>query len=473
MLFNSEVFIVFCAIFFPIYFLCRSGYQQNSVTFVASLVFYGWWSWKFVFLILASITFNYLIGLRIRDAVSQALRKSLLFLAIFANLLILGVFKYANFFISSVIAAFATIGVDLPESHLNIILPVGISFFTFQAMSYIIDIYQKRIPAEPDYVKFGTYIALFPQLVAGPIVRSSFLLPQLEPRRRFRWANFWLGLEMFIIGAVLKIIVANRLAPVVDQFYGQYDQQNPLALLIATLFFAFQIYGDFAGYSLMAIGVGRVMGLSFPANFRRPYMAVGFSDFWRRWHISLSSWLRDYLYIPLGGNRGGTWGRSRNLMITMLLGGLWHGASWAFVFWGFLHGLYQVVQASVGEPFKNAMTALRYPGKLISRLFVFVTVCIAWIYFRVTDFGEATAILVAMGDVAAYSWAEVPNKVDVTIGLGIIAALVVVELVCEDTPWLKIYRETRWLRLGGGLILIQLLVLLGIFSGDAFIYFQF
>lgn len=473
MFFNSEIFIAFCALFFPVYFQSKSPLVQNAVTFLASLVFYGWWNWKLVFLICASIFANYLAGILLGHSRDQFSRKILLLAAISFNLALLTTFKYVSFLMDSITQGLSALGMSMPEVKLEIILPVGISFFTFQAMSYIIDIYRGRIDCESSLIRFSAYISLFPQLVAGPIVRSDVLLPQLRLLRKFSWSNFWLGLEMFIIGAALKIVVANRLAPVVDQVYGQHTQQDPLSLLIATLFFAFQIYGDFAGYSLMAIGIGRVMGLRFPFNFRRPYMASGFSDFWRRWHISLSTWLRDYLYVPLGGNRTGKILRARNVMTTMLLGGLWHGASWTFVFWGFLHGSYQVLQATkwgktiLGAPAPNCLKLLG------QRVLVFLMVCIAWVYFRVPNFSEATDILVKILDFGSYSIAAIGNKVDVGFGVCVILVLVGIEVVCEDTHWLKIYRRNRLVRLAWMLALVQILILFGSFSDAAFIYFQF
>jgi D-alanyl-lipoteichoic acid acyltransferase DltB (MBOAT superfamily) len=446
---------------------------QNLLVLVASLIFYGWWNWKFVFLILLSVIVNYAIGIAVDRAETADWRKRAIVFGVAFNLILLATFKYTAFLLDSLIVLLASVGVDVPEIKLHILLPVGISFFTFQAMSYIIDVHKGRVACERSLIKFGAYISLFPQLVAGPIVRSDVLLPQMGLLRKFSWPNLWLGLEMFVIGAALKILVANRLGPVVDQVFLQYSQQDPLSILLGTIFFAFQIYGDFAGYSLMAIGLGRIMGLRFPANFKRPYLAKDFSDFWQRWHISLSTWLRDYLYIPLGGNRQGEFKQKRNLMITMILGGLWHGASWSFVFWGVLHGAYQVVQIYVRRLNVFHFKKFKYIELLIKRLIVFTLVCVAWVFFRVTDFSAAVDILHAMLDFSNYSIAAVGNKFNIAFGLIIIAVLMAIELVNEDTGWLKIYRHVRAIRILWILTLVQILILFGSFSDNAFIYFQF
>jgi alginate O-acetyltransferase complex protein AlgI len=331
MIFTSEIFILFAIIFFPAYFMMPTARAQNILALVASWVFYGWWDWRFLGLIGASTLVNFALASTPKRA------KRWLWLAITCNLGLLGVFKYFGFFTAEFARLLAGLGVTTDLPILTLLLPVGISFFTFQALSYVIDVARGTLPPERDLIRFATYIALWPQLVAGPIVRAQQLLPQLARHQPFRWPNVWLGAEMIVIGAVLKLVVADRLAPLVDRVFAQPDLFSQSALLTGVVFFAFQIYADFAGYSLMAIGFGRLMGLRFPVNFRRPYLARNFSEFWRRWHISLSGWLRDYLYIPLGGNRVRP---GRNLMATMVLGGLWPGfaCSWRCVLLGSFFG---------------------------------------------------------------------------------------------------------------------------------------
>ncbi len=286
-------------------------------------------------------------------------------------------------------------------------------------MSYTIDVYRKRIPPERDFLTFATFISLFPQLVAGPIVRARWLLPQIARTQHFRWANFFLGLELAITGYFLKMVIADNLAPYVTAMFDLPYGYGALALLVAVVFFAFQIYGDFAGYSLIAIGLARMMGYKFPANFRRPYLSASFSEFWTRWHISLSSWLRDYLYISLGGNRRGTRRTYRNLMTTMLLGGLWHGANWTFVVWGGLHGLYLVLQRLLAALFPTARMP-RVP-EIVRRtpqiFLVFALVSVGWVFFRASDFGTALTILDRIATAGDWRFDALPFKFTVVKGL--------------------------------------------------------
>ena len=332
MTFNTEVFFLFAIVFFAVYFTIPARFQ-NLACLLGSCVFYGWWDWRFLFLLLASIAGNYIAGLALARPGTPARQRSVIALSIFFNLSLLGFFKYFNFFVESAQDLLALIGLPASGSTLEIILPVGISFYTFQAMSYVLDIKRGKVQPERDFITFAVFISLFPQLVAGPILRAATLLPQLRQTRRFRWSNLLLGLEMILAGLALKMVLADNLALPVSLAFSNSDSVGGLFLVNAALLFTFQIYGDFAGYSLIAIG----LGLRFPVNFRRPLLACSFQDFWRRWHISLSSWLRDYLYIPLGGSRRGPFITARNIAITILLGGLWHGAAWTYLFWGVLH----------------------------------------------------------------------------------------------------------------------------------------
>jgi len=343
MVFNSLPFLVFIGIFFPLYFSLRGRFRL-WLCLIASYIFYAWWDWRFLSLILTSTLIDYLIGLRLNRETDTTKRQWLLRLSMVMNLGFLGFFKYFNFFVESFQDILLSLGLE-PDLHtLHIILPVGISFYTFQSMSYTIDVYRKEIPVERDFLRFATFIAFFPQLVAGPIVRAKELLPQFAADIKFEWNRFSFGLSQVLWGFFKKVAVADSLAPFVDQCFAAPESFSALHLSLGVFFYAFQIYCDFSGYSDIAIGLARIMGFDFPDNFRTPYFSRNFSEFWTRWHITLSSWLRDYLYIPLGGNRQGTFNTYRNLMLTMLLGGLWHGASWVFVFWGFLHGLYLVGQ---------------------------------------------------------------------------------------------------------------------------------
>ncbi|PHR94179.1 MAG: membrane-bound O-acyltransferase family protein [Robiginitomaculum sp.] len=464
MLFNSEVFLLFAFIFFPLYFFAPGLKFQHSITLVASYVFYGWWDWRFLFLIGFCTIFNFYITQRL----ASKRGKSWLVFSIVVNLGILGIFKYYNFFIDQLITMIESFGVNAHHSTLSIILPVGISFFTFQTMSYVIDVWRGKLQLQGSLLNFAVYVSLFPQLVAGPIVRASDLLPQLEVLHRFKWTNFWIGMEKVILGLVLKIVIADRLAPFVERTFDYPSTFDGLGLMIGVFFFAVQIYGDFAGYSLIAIGLGKIMGLDFPVNFRRPYMAVNFSDFWRRWHISLSSWLRDYLYISLGGNRGGKFKTNRNLMLTMVLGGLWHGAGWPFMVWGVLHGGYLVLQR-LFWPFQ----AKGFFSIWLSRILVFSLVCFAWVFFRADSFQSAISIIKGIVFADSYSFGELRNKFQLIIAFGLALSLLILEVFYEDSYKFRRFTRCRNVRAGFAAFLLFTLPFLGTFTGGSFVYFQF
>lgn len=474
MLFNSEAFLVFALVFFPIFFSVPHRAQLWTIL-AGSYVFYGWWDWRFLGLIVVCTLINFTAGAAVARARADS-RRTWLWLGIAGNLSILGFFKYFDFFVDSLRGLLGKLGVDGNFSTLDIILPVGISFYTFQAMSYTIDIYRGRLAPEPSLLRFAAYLALFPQLVAGPIVRAARLLPQMRSRRRFRWPNFFLGIEMIIIGFVLKVVVADGLASTADRVFADPHTINSLYTLIGVIFFTFQIYGDFAGYSLIAIGVGRLMGFDFARNFNMPYMARSFSEFWNRWHISLSSWLRDYVYIGLGGNRHGKWRTYRNLAVTMLLGGLWHGAAWTFVVWGGLHGAYLVLQRWVA-PWWGWFTERRWVhwamADLVAMGTVFTLTTVAWVFFRAASFDDAFAILERIVLGGDWSPAGVLRKLQVLIGALMIATLVSIELVMQNAAVRHWWDRSRAVRSGCIVLLFLTIPLLGTFEGVAFIYFQF
>lgn len=462
MIFTSDAFILFALVFYPVYFLMPGARSQNALALAASYVFYGWWDARFLALIAGSTLANFLMAPLARQ------HHGWLWAAVAFNLGLLGFFKYFGFFTDQMVALMQGLGLPAHTSSLNIVLPVGISFYTFQALSYVIDVARGRLAPEPSLLRFAAYIALFPQLVAGPIVRAARLLPQLRRRHRFHWPNFWIGAEQILIGAALKLILADRLAPLADRVFDTPELFDSFGLSLGVVFFAFQIYGDFAGYSLMAIGLARIMGLRFGLNFRRPYLATGFSAFWRRWHISLSSWLRDYLYIPLGGNREGGWRTRANLMATMILGGLWHGAGWPFLVWGALHGGYLGVARTLNRPL-----APGFLQRWIARAGVFGAVCLAWVFFRAEDLSAAGEILSGLARFDHFSPAAFPNKAQAAIGVAVIAALMLTETLREDWEPARRVLARRPIRLARGLTLIAALPVLGQFHGGAFVYFQF
>lgn len=391
MLFNSIDFLIFFPIVFVLYWLLNNNLKkQNILLLLASYIFYGWWDWRFLSLIVISSIIDYTAGLKIYNTQNDKKRKLWLLISLIANLGFLSIFKYYNFFAESFVQAVSIFGWQPNDLTLNIILPVGISFYTFQTLSYTIDIYRREFKPTQSILSFFTYIAFFPQLVAGPIERASNLLPQIEKKRFFKKEWFNEGLLQIFVGLFRKIVIADTLGIYVDTIYSDLDIYDSTSIVLATLFYAFQIYFDFAGYSDIAIGTAKLMGFQFNQNFNLPYFSKSLTEFWRKWHMSLSYWLRDYLYISLGGNRKGIKITYRNLMITMLLGGLWHGSSWNFIIWGGIHGFVLAV-----EKFLKSKGVLEKIGPLsnLGYPMTFSIVIFAWIFFRTQNLGEAfTAI---------------------------------------------------------------------------------
>lgn len=396
MLFNSLDFFLCLPIVLGLYFaLPHAG--KRYLLIAASLGFYMYWSVPYVGLLLLSALVDYSVARRMDGEESVPLRRVLLFASLAVNLGLLGFFKYYNFFLDSLEEVGARPGF-LP--YAQVLLPLGISFYTFQTMSYTIDVYRGQLRAERSFPKLLLYVSFFPQLVAGPIVRAKDLLPQFDVRQRFDWENLAVGGRRVLDGMIKKVVIADNLAPIVAQAYAAPGEHSGPALLLATYLFALQIFCDFSGYSDIAIGLARMMGFRFMENFNAPYLARSIQDFWRRWHISLSTWLRDYLYISLGGNRGGAWRTYRNLLLTMLLGGLWHGASWNFVIWGALHGTWLLAERAWTARFPRGEQADGFVRATVSTLAVFHGVCVTWVFFRAETFADATAVLSRIGVVA-------------------------------------------------------------------------
>ena len=343
MLFNSTAFLTLLAFVVGVYyFFGRRG--QNGLLLLASYVFYGWWDWRFCSLLLFSSVLDYVAADKIKKVRAKKRKKEWLYFSLAGNLGVLGLFKYFDFFSQSLQDLLGIYGVQADWPTLHIILPIGISFYTFQSMAYTIDVYRGKLRPIKNFLNFALYVSFFPQLVAGPIERADHLLPQLNRKREADFNRICEGLLLMLIGFVRKIAIADYLAPIVDQTFSNFQTQSSGVLVAGLLMFSLQIYADFAGYSDIARGSAKILGIDLRVNFDQPYFSKSFSEFWRRWHISLSSWLRDYLYIPLGGNQGSVKSTGRNLMLTMLLGGLWHGASWTFVVWGGLHGVYLALE---------------------------------------------------------------------------------------------------------------------------------
>ena len=388
MLFPSARFLAFFAVAFAVYWLLSRHRWRLVWLTAASAFFYACWKWEFLFLIAASTSVDYLVALKIpRLPRSSVTRKWLVVLSVSVNLGILAYFKYAAFLLDTATDVTHWLGWTVPIPEVKAFLPLGISFYTFEAISYVVDVYRGRTKPVRNPLDYAVYILFFPHLVAGPIVRPYEFLPQLERPKRFDWPRFQAGVQLFLIGLLKKIVIADQVALVIDPVFKTPGDFNSAALWLAVLGYAVQIYCDFSGYTDMALGLAHTLGFKLPNNFNAPYLASSPADFWRRWHISLSRWLRDYLYIPLGGNRKGPVRTMVNLFITMLLGGLWHGASWTFVVWGAYHGTLLAIQRMI--PKSWAHPALRPATTLMT----FLLVCVGWVLFRAQTFADAMTIL--------------------------------------------------------------------------------
>ena len=385
MLFHTWPFVVFFLVVYPIYILLRrTGYWLHWLL-AASYVFYAWWNPLYLFLILYSTLLDYTAVVLMERS---RWRKPWLVLSIVNNLTLLGFFKYAGFITESINAALSKLGAPYAVPEPDILLPVGISFFVFQSMSYTIDYYRGQIDRERSFIRYAAFVSLFPQLVAGPIERARALLRQLRTVPPIGSSDVADGLSLFVVGLFKKVAIADYLALYVEPIYASPDAYGAPALMLATFAFAWQIYCDFSGYTDMARGVARMMGIRLMLNFNNPYLATGLSDFWSRWHISLSTWFRDYVYVSLGGNRARTWIIYRNLFLTFVISGLWHGAAWTFVIWGTLHGMAVMLTRRA----ERSGWYQRLP-RLLKQIVVFLFVCFAWIFFRAKDVGDAWLIV--------------------------------------------------------------------------------
>jgi len=392
MTFNSITFAVFFIMVLAVYWNA-TGRGKNLTLVFASYVFYGWWDWRFLSLLLISTAIDFTIGKRLDNAEHDGHRKFLVWSSVAVNLGILATFKYFGFFSDSAERILETLGFDASFATLNVLLPVGISFYTFQTMSYTLDVYRRRIEPTNDIVAFATYVAYFPQLVAGPIERAQNLLPAIVDVNR-SFPDAYQRREAFrliLVGLAKKVVLADGVASIANRAFDESSSASWIVLAIGVIAFAIQIYGDFSGYTDIARGVSKLLGIDLVLNFSEPYLSRNITEFWRRWHISLSNWLRDYLYISLGGNRKGVLNTYRNLLITMLLGGLWHGASWNFVIWGGLHGLYLVIhKLTRGGAVPTHEPRLRDLPSIACTL---AAVLLAWVFFRADTFQQAVDVI--------------------------------------------------------------------------------
>jgi alginate O-acetyltransferase complex protein AlgI len=477
MLFNSISFFIFLPVVFILYwgFFNRSLKLQNIFLLIASYLFYGWWDYRFLTLIIASTLVDFFIGRCLQKTGNEINRKMLLSLSLIFNLGLLGFFKYYNFFIESWIDSWTSIGVEMQLSSLNVILPVGISFYTFQTLSYTIDVYRKKIEPTFSIINFSVFVAFFPQLVAGPIERAKHLLPQFSEKRIFNEERGISGIHLILWGLFKKIVIADSCAIYVNEIFDNYESMNSASLLLGAIYFAFQIYGDFSGYSDIAIGTGRLFGFDLMRNFNFPYFSRNIAEFWRRWHISLSTWFRDYLYIPLGGSRGSKWQQVRNVLIIFLVSGFWHGANWTFVLWGGLHALFflPLLLGKQNRRHLNQVAEDKFiPSfrELYQILFTFALTCIAWIFFRAESLVDAVnyirKIFTNLRFELQYLSIERYN-VEMLLILGLFVLFEWFHRQLEH-PFTG---SAKWLKITA---VILLLLTLGVYSNhQEFIYFQF
>ena len=403
MLFNSIDFAVFLPIVFALYWFVtnKSLKMQNLLIIGASYLFYGWWDWRFLSLIIFSTLVDYAVGVGLSKQENQTKRKLLLWTSITVNLGFLGLFKYYDFFLENFISAFSLLGMPIQANSLNIILPVGISFYTFQTLSYSIDVYRRKLEPTKDFFAFAAFVCFFPQLVAGPIERATHLLPQFYSKRKFDYSLAVDGMRQILWGLFKKIVIADNCANYANIIFNNSEDYSGSSLALGAIFFTFQIYCDFSGYSDIAIGTSRLFGFDLMQNFNFPYFSRDIAEFWRRWHISLSTWFRDYLYIPLGGSRGGTWMKVRNTFIIFIVSGFWHGANWTFIVWGALNAVYflPLLLTKNNRNHIDIVAKGRYlPSirELLSILLTFGLTVVAWVFFRAENITHATTYIIDM-----------------------------------------------------------------------------
>ena len=482
MLFNSIDFAVFFPIVFAIYWLINKYAlrYQNIFLLVASYVFYGWWDWKFLSLIALSSVVDFIIGQQLVSASNATARKILLSISLVVNLGMLGFFKYYNFFIENFSNAFTLLGGEISDMSLQIVLPVGISFYTFQTLSYTIDVYKGKIAPTKDAIAFFAFVSFFPQLVAGPIERASNLLPQFYKKRVFEYSNSIEGLKQILWGLFKKIVIADNCADVVNHIFYNSADMNGSSLLLGGLFFAFQIYGDFSGYSDIAIGLSKLFGFTLMRNFAFPYFSRDIAEFWRRWHISLSTWFRDYLYIPLGGSAGGMKGRIRNTFIIFIVSGFWHGANWTFIVWGALNALYFLPLLLMQQNRKNLNVVGEgklFPSirELISVVTTFGLTVIAWVFFRAENVPHALSYLGGIFDVSVFQSPVLLEDFNIYLIISLIIVMTIIEWLDRDAEFALQKLTNNWKRPIRYSFYYVVLIMVLWFSGkeQEFIYFQF
>ncbi len=482
MLFNSIDFAIFLPIVFTFYwFVINKNLQlQNLLIVIAGYVFYGWWDWRFLSLIIFSTIVDFSVGLQLKIEENQTKRKIFLWISILVNLGFLGFFKYYNFFLENFITAFSFFGTEIKPNSLRIILPVGISFYTFQTLSYTIDVYRRKLEPTKDFIAFAAFVAFFPQLVAGPIEKATHLLTQFYSKRSFDYSKAVDGMRQILWGLFKKVVIADNCAEFANQIFNNSTDLNGSTLLLGALFFTFQIYGDFSGYSDIAIGTTRLFGFDLVRNFAFPYFSRDIAEFWRRWHISLSSWFREYLYIPLGGSRGGTLMKVRNTFVIFIVSGFWHGANWTFIIWGALNVIYFLPLLLTNNNRKNLEIVAK--GKILPSTKEFLQILItfgltvfAWIFFRAENIKHAFSYI---SEILSTSLFEFPIFRGITRALATIFFIVIfllIEWYGRESQYAIANLGLKWKQPLRYAMYYSIIVAIFWFGGkqQQFIYFQF
>ena len=469
MLFQSFDFLVFFPLVFALFWAINKWnvLTRNIFLLAASYFFYGYWDYRFLALILSSSLVDFTIGILLHKTTKASARKGLLAFSVIFNIGLLGYCKYLNFFIENFVSALSSVGIEQDISTLQIILPVGISFYTFQTLSYTIDVYRKNIEPERNLVTFLTFVYFFPQLVAGPIERASNLLGQFRRKSEFTYSTGTEALRQILYGLIKKVIIADNCAIYANQAFANHDDLSSPYLILGAVFFAFQIYGDFSGYSDIARGVAKLLGFELMKNFNFPYFSKSIGEFWHRWHISLSTWFRDYIYIPLGGSRGSRWKTIRNIFIIFLVSGFWHGANWTFIIWGAVHAILFIPSIFFKKPADKSASGFRYID-IVKMLYTFSLVCLTWIFFRADSMQHALSYLSGIFSIETFQYNGFYFKF-----LPVLTVFILWEWFNRNSEYgwklLPKSKVVRWF------VYLFLICLILFFRQDdnAFIYFQF
>ncbi len=482
MLFNSIDFAIFLPLVFVLYWfvLNKNLKLQNALIAAASYVFYGWWDWRFLSLVLFSTIVDFSVGLALSKKQTQLTRKFLLWTSIVVNLGFLGFFKYYNFFLDNFASAYTFFGSEITVDSLSIVLPVGISFYTFQTLSYTIDVYKGKLKPTKDFIAFSAFVTFFPQLVAGPIERATRLLPQFNRKREFNYHQAVDGLRQILWGLFKKMVIADNAAQAANEIFNHSDKYSGSTLFLGAIFFAFQIYGDFSGYSDIAIGTSRLFGIDLMKNFNFPYFSRNIAEFWRRWHISLSTWFRDYLYIPLGGSKVGTFQKVLNTFIIFIVSGFWHGANWTFIIWGALNALYFLPLLLTNKNRTNLDTIAEgrlFPSvkAFLQMMLTFGLTVLAWIFFRAKDVEHAFNYLKTIFSKSLFTVPDFQGKTPaITTGV-LILLFLLLEWLGREEEYAIAKLGSTWKRPFRWAMYYGLICLIFWFAGNQqeFIYFQF